>query len=71
MGNIYIKRVLEPDDAARLVEVLDQTDSREFANGKATELVDQALHRIDEAGLDAQGEDILRTLGQLALQGAL
>ena len=71
LGNIYIKRVLEPDDAARLVEVLDQTDSRQFANGKATELVDQALHRIDEAGLDTQGEDILRDLGELALEGAL
>ena len=71
LGNIYMKRVLEPDDAARLVDLLDQTDSRQFANGKAEQLVDQALESIDEAGLDAQGEGILRNLGQLALEGAL
>ncbi len=71
LGNIYMKRVLEPHDAARLVDLLDQTDSRQFANGKAEELVDQALESIDEAGLDAQGEGILRNLGQLALEGAL
>ncbi len=71
LGNIYMKRVLEPDDAARLVQLLDQTDSREFATGKAGDLVDQALHRMDEVNLDVQGEEILRNLGQSALEGAL
>ncbi len=71
LGNIYLKRVLEPEDAARLVEVLDQTDSRSYADDKAKELADQALASIDEAGLDAQGKDILSDLAQLALDGAL
>ena len=71
LGNIYLKRVLEPEDAARLVEFLDQTDSRKFADDKARELADQALASVDEAGLDAQGTAILSDLGQLALEGAL
>ena len=71
LGNIYLKRVLEPDDAARLVELLDQTDSREFAHGKARELVGQALECVDGARLDTQGDAILRSLGESALEGAL
>ncbi len=71
LGNIYLKRVPEPEDAARLVEILDQTDSRKFADDKARELAEQALASIDEAGLDPQGKAVLSDLGQLALEGTL
>ena len=70
LGNIYMKRVLDPEDVSRLVEILDQADARTFAEGKAEELVDQALAGIDEAGLSGQGAEGLGRLGRLALEGA-
>ena len=70
LGSIYMKRVLEPEDVSRLVEVLGQGDSRRFAEGKAGELVDQALAYVDENTLSGQGGEVLRGLGRLALEGA-
>ena len=70
LGNIYMKRVLQPEDVSRLVEILDQAGARKFAEGKAEELVDQALACLEEAELSSQGEEGLRRLGRLALEGA-
>ena len=70
LGNIYMKRVLEPEDVARLVEILEQAGARRFAEEKAQELVDQALACIDEAGLTGDGIEHLRRLGRLALDGS-
>ena len=70
LGNIYMKRVLEPEDLSRLVEILDQAGARGFAENKAEEMVVQALACIDEAGLTGDGMEHLRGLGRLALEGA-
>ena len=70
LGNIYMKRVLEAEDVSRLVDILDKTDARGFAEGEAQELVEQALSVIDQGGLDGQTAEGLRRLGHLALGGA-
>ena len=70
LGNIYMKRVLEPTDLSRLVEILDQAGAREFAENKAQELVVQALACVEEAGLSGDGLEHLRCLGRLALEDA-
>ncbi len=69
LGNIYMKRVLEPEDVSRLVEILDQAGARRFAEDKALELVDQALACINQAGLTSDGMERLRRLGRLTLEG--
>ena len=50
LANIYIKRVLEPSDLSRIVEILDQAGSREFAESKAQELADRAMAALHAAG---------------------
>ena len=69
LGAIYAKRVLEAEDAARLLDLLDQSDARRFAEDKATELMDQAIDSLDGVELLAGGIDSLRSLGQLVLAG--
>lgn len=69
LGNIYAKRVLEAEDAARLVEILEQVDARRFAEAKAAELLDQALDSLHDAGLSEEGKSGLRSLGHWALEG--
>ena len=70
LGGIYMKRVLEPEDARRLVAILDETGSRAVAEDKARELVDDGLAAVSGAGLSADGMALLRELGEWALQGS-
>ena len=42
LGGIYMKRVLEPDDSARIVAILDGIGSRKYAEKHAAELLDGA-----------------------------
>jgi geranylgeranyl diphosphate synthase type I len=69
LGAIYEKQVLVPEDVSRLIGILDQAGSRNFAEGKAKDLVDQALETVDGAGVPGPGMESLRHLGQWALQG--
>ncbi len=67
LGAIYMKRVLEADDIAKMSEILDSTDARQTSQAKAQELVDQGLARVD--GISQDGKDALATLGQWAAEG--
>ena len=42
LGGIYMKRVLEPEDSARIVAILDGTGSREYAEEHTAELLNAA-----------------------------
>ncbi len=67
LAAIYMKRVLQPQDVSRVVEILDQAEARQFAEVKAEELVGQAFGALAEAGIPAQRLEGLRHLGQWAL----
>ena len=69
LGAIYMKRVLEPEDANRLVAILDEAGSRPVAEGKARELAEDGLAAASDAGLSADGMALLRELGEWALEG--
>ena len=75
LGGIYMKRVLEPDDASKLVEILNEAGSKVFSEEKAQQLMDQAFDPLIEdlngAGLTDQGLENLRSLGQRALDCAV
>lgn len=47
LGAIYMKRVLEPEDARRIVAILDETGAGEYAAGKAEELAAAASELVD------------------------
>ena len=66
---IYMKRVLEPEDTGRLVEILDETGSRSVSEGKAKELVEQALDITQSCGVSPEEQAQLRELGEWALAG--
>ena len=67
LGAIYMKRVLEAEDIAKMIEILDSADARQTSQSKAQELVDQALAGLD--GVSLQGIDVLKSMGQWAAEG--
>ena len=69
LGSIYMKRVLEPEDARSLVAILDDTGSRAIAEGKALELVEDCLGAARGVGLTSEGTALLREMGEWALKG--
>ena len=68
LGSIYMKRVLEPEDARRLIEVLDGSGARPASEAKAAELVEEGLSAARDS-VGAEGAALLGELGQWALQG--
>ena len=69
LGNIYMKRVLEAEDAGRLVDILDQSDAREFAEQKVAELVQQALDCVEGVEMVEGGLSNLRAFVQQIING--
>ena len=69
LGAIYMKRVLEPEDASRLVEILEETGARAASEEQAGRLVDEGLATVSGAGVSPEGMGLLRELGDWALSG--
>ncbi|MYC37073.1 MAG: hypothetical protein F4X66_09200 [Chloroflexi bacterium] len=69
LGAIYMKRVLEPEDANRLVAILEETGSRTVAEQRARQLLDEGLAAASGADVSADGMALLRELGEWALEG--
>ncbi|PKB73568.1 MAG: hypothetical protein BZY75_01200 [SAR202 cluster bacterium Io17-Chloro-G7] len=69
LGGIYMKRVLELDDASKLVDILNEAGSKEFSEGNARRLMDEATENLDGADLMDKGLDNLKALGQGVLDG--
>ena len=67
LGSVYMKRVLEPDDVAKMISILDNTDARKASQEKAQELVDQALSGLE--GLTQDGMNALAEVGRWAAEG--
>ena len=69
LGNIYGKRVLQPEDVSRVMTILAEANSRQFAEDKARELADQALESLDGNGFPEERMTNLRHLSDWALEG--
>jgi geranylgeranyl diphosphate synthase type I len=69
LGNIYAKRVLQPEDVSRVIEILDQAQARQSSEDKARELVDDALTALADAGLAEERMGDLKFLSMWALEG--
>ena len=50
LGGIYMKRVLEPLDIARVVAIMEEVDARSYSEKAAQELVAQGMSKLDAAG---------------------
>ena len=51
VGEIYMKRVIDPAAADTLIAVLDAAGSKDFSTGTIKRLVDEALSALETAGL--------------------
>ena len=64
LGDVYFKRVMEPEDIDKIIEVLETLGAREFCQAKADALCDEAVQSLKDAGLTSQQteglEDVAR-----------
>ena len=56
LGDIYFKRVLEPDDIVRLREIVEELGVREDCQGLVARYRSEALEPLDGLGLSAEGK---------------
>lgn len=66
LTNIYMKRVLETEDAARIVAILDGVEARQDAEGQASELVEQAFAELAALGLSQEQQQGFRQVAAWA-----
>ena len=55
LGDVYFKRVMEPEDLGRILEVLERLGAREFAQEKADALCREAIEALNDTGASANG----------------
>lgn len=69
LGAIYMKRVLEPEDARRMTAILEESGARAAAEGKARELAAAGLAAAADAGVSPEGMPLLEELAEWAATG--
>lgn len=73
LGGIYMKRVLEPADMGRVVEIMEEVEARAYAERAAGELVEEARAELDADGMGiaAERQEGLKLLEGRALDGVV
>ncbi len=66
IGSAYMKRVLDPADISRVVELMEEVGAREYSIQRAGTLVSEALGSLDEAHVPEQRKTGFRELASLA-----
>jgi geranylgeranyl diphosphate synthase type I len=69
LATIYVKRVLEDEDLSRLVNILDESGSRRFAEAKARELAGEAVGHLEDCGLPSEAMEELAGMAEWVLEG--
>ena len=64
LGTLYFKRVLEPSDLDRLLELLELVQARQYAEGAAEMHCQRAMERLTQLGIPPWAQDAFRELGQ-------
>ena len=71
LGGIYMKRVLEPDDSARIVAILDAAGSREYSEGHAAQLLNDAEAAASSGNVRLRRPDALQQATEWIIGGAV
>lgn len=66
LTTIYMKRVLETEDAARIVAIVDSVAARQHAEGQAAELVERAFAELTSLGLSQEQQQGFRQMAAWA-----
>ena len=64
LGDVYFKRVMDPEDIEKIIGVLDSLGAREFSQEMADTLCQEAIQALNEAGASAQGIDDLTSVAR-------
>ena len=64
LGDVYFKRVMEPEDIDKIIEVLQTLGAREFCQAKADALCDEAIQSLKDAGMTSQQTEGLEALAR-------
>ena len=64
LGDVYFKRVMEPEDIDKIIEVLETLGAREFCQAKADALCNEAVQSLKDAGLTSQQSEGLEALAR-------
>jgi geranylgeranyl diphosphate synthase type I len=64
LGDVYFKRVMDPEDIEKVVGVLDRLGAREFSQDMADNLCQEAIQALDEAGSFSKGMDELADIAR-------
>ena len=60
-----MKRVLDPADLDEVTSILGETESKTFAEGRISELVEDAVSALDATGFSADDKDSLAESARL------
>ena len=64
LGDVYFKRVMEPEDIDKIIEVLETLGAREFCQAKADALCDEAIQSLKDAGMTSQQTEGLEAVAR-------
>ena len=64
LGDVYFKRVMEPEDIDKIIEVLETLGAREFCQAKADALCDEAVQSLKDAGMTSQQTEGLEAVAR-------
>ena len=67
LGSIYMKRVLEPPDVSRIIDLMEQTEARTYAETRAREHAEQGLAILEAQGVPPERQQGLRDLAARSL----
>ena len=67
IGAAYSKRVLDPSDIARIVDIMDEVGARDYCQERATTLASEAMGHVDAENISDQRKQGLRELAAMAL----
>ena len=70
LADIYARETMTPDDAARVLSLLEGAGARQFAQHMAEQHREAAIAELAKTGLENQAQDELRTLAWFLIQRA-
>ena len=70
LGEIFMKRVLDPADIDEITSILEETGSRSFAEGRVAELTEEAISALEPTGFSARDKTTLEEAARLIVSSA-
>lgn len=68
LGEIFMKRVLDPADLDEVTSILTETESKAFAENRVGELVDEAIESLESTGFSDENKASLAESARLIIR---